>query len=194
MIGFLVVGLLILVVATVIISYNKLVSAKNSYLNAFSQIDVQLTRRHDLIPNLVETTKAYLHHENETLVSVIQARNGAEQVLQRLRQHTNSEIFNQLNQQESLLSRSLNALQVQLEAYPDLKANQTIQSLLEEISSTENRIAFARQAYNDAVMFYNTVRQSFPVILFADSIGHKKDAVLLNFDASDIHQTPKISW
>ncbi len=143
--------------------YNSLVTARNGYKNAFSQIDVQLQRRHDLIPNLVETAKGYIQHERETLEAVIAARGGALGALKAAQANPGDPAaMKQLSSAEGALTGALGKLQVTMEAYPDLKANQNMMQLSEELSSTENRIGFARQAYNDGVMGYNNKREVFP--------------------------------
>jgi LemA protein len=176
--------------------YNKLVTLKNRYQNGFAQIEVQLKRRYDLIPNLVETAKAYLSHERETLEAVIAARNQAASNLAAAAAAPGSPLaMTDLSKAEGLLSGALGRLNVVMEAYPDLKANQNMMQLSEELSSTENRIAFARQAFNDAVTAYNTYRQTFPPILFAGLFGHGDNASLLEFeDSTAIQQPPKVSF
>ncbi len=176
--------------------YNQLVSLKEQFKNAFSQIDIQLKRRYDLIPNLVETAKAYLKHESDTLTKVTEARNTALSALKAVTGNIdNSSAIAALNQAEKQLSQALTSFNLQIEAYPELKANENIMQLSEELSSTENRIAFARQAYNDAVMAYNIQRKTFPTNIFAVKFGHPKDAVLLSFeDSSELQNAPKISF
>lgn len=176
--------------------YNRLVSLKNRFANAFSQIDVQLKRRYDLIPNLVETAKAYLKHERQTLEAVIAARNQALAGLKAVEADpTSASAIQQLSGAEGALAGALGRLNVVMEAYPELKANQTIMQLTEELTSTENKIAFARQAFNDAVMEFNTYRQSFPPVFFAPLFGFTKDASLLEFeDRAAIQQAPKVSF
>ncbi len=143
--------------------YNNLVNLKNRFKNAFSQIDVQLKRRYDLIPNLVEAAKAYLQHERQTLEAVIQARNHAASASHKAAGNpTDAGAMQQLISAESALSGALGRLFAVAENYPDLKANETVEKLMEELTTTENRIAFSRQAYNDSVMSYNTSRESFP--------------------------------
>lgn len=188
--------ILALLVGVPVLVYNKLVAGKNQYQNAFAQIEVQLKRRHDLIPNLVEAAKAYLSHENQTLVAVTQARNAAVAALQAAHAAPqNPAALAALAGSENQLLQALKGLNVQLEAYPELQANENIKQLSEEIASTENRVSFARQAYNDAVMGYNTTRQSFPYVVLAGFFGHKQDAALLQFADSDAIQTsPKVSF
>lgn len=175
--------------------YNNLVTYKNRYENAFSQIEVQLKRRYDLIPNLVETAKAYMSHERETLEAVIQARNEASAMLKGAAADPSGQALHNLAGAEGMLSSALGRLNVVMEAYPDLKANQNMMQLSEELTSTENRVAFARQAFNDAVTQYNTYRQSFPPNIFAPTFGHKKDADLLEFeDSAAIQAAPQVKF
>ncbi|HEX7036087.1 MAG TPA: LemA family protein [Pseudomonadales bacterium] len=176
--------------------YNRLVSLRNRFQNAFAQIEVQLKRRYDLIPNLVETAKAYMSHERETLEAVIAARNQALAGLQAAaRDPGNAEAIKQLAGAEGALGGALGRLNVVMEAYPDLKANQNMMQLSEELTSTENRVAFARQAYNDQVLAYNTYRQSFPPVVFAGLFGHRDDAALLEYeDRAQIQSAPKVSF
>jgi len=142
--------------------YNRLVAGRNNYKNAFAQIDVQLTRRHDLIPNLVETAKGYMAHEKETLEAVINARNSAVSGLSNAKADpTNPEAMKQLGQAEQGLSGALGRLFALSESYPDLKANENMMQLSEELTTTENKVSFSRQAYNDAVMMYNNLREQF---------------------------------
>ena len=176
--------------------YNTLVTLKNRYLNAFSQIEVQLKRRYDLIPNLVETAKGYMQHERETLEAVTTARNDAAAVLQSLGDsNIGGADMAKLASAENALQGALGKLNVTMEAYPDLKASENMQQLSEELTTTENRIAFARQGYNDAVMGYNTYRQSFPPVALAGTFGHPADAELLEFDDSvQIQAAPSVSF
>ena len=153
-------------------TYNKLVGLRNAFKNAFAQIDVQLKRRYDLIPNLVETAKAYLKHERETLEAVTQARNIAAGAAQTAASNpADAGAIRNLVGAENRLHGALSRLMVVAEKYPDLKANQNMAQLSEELTSTENRVAFARQAYNDAVMSYNTERETFPAVVFAGALG-----------------------
>jgi LemA protein len=185
--------LLVLYVAGV---YNKLVALRNRYQNSFAQIEVQLKRRYDLIPNLVETAKGYLKHERETLEAVIAARNQAAQVLAAAAATPGSAAAMQkLAGAEGNLAGALGRLNVVMEAYPDLKANQNMMQLSEELTSTENKVAFARQAFNDQVMSYNTYKQSFPPVVLAGFFGHGADASLLEFaDSAAMQAAPKVTF
>jgi LemA protein len=178
-------GFLILIAVVVVLAlwvvgiYNGLVAARNGYKNAFAQIDVQLTRRHDLIPNLVETAKGYLKHERETLEAVITARNQAV-TAQKAAAANPGDVaaMQQLGGAENALTQTLGRLFALSEAYPDLKANQNMMQVSEELTSTENKVAFARQAYNDSVMGYNNRREMFPGSLVAGSFGFQPAALL----------------
>nr|WP_301291849.1 LemA family protein [Pseudomonas koreensis] len=176
--------------------FNRLVARRNQINNAFAQLEVQLKRRYDLIPNLVATAKGYMAHERETLEAVIAARNHAVAGLQAAQaQPGNAQNIVQLGQADSALSSAMGRLNVTVEAYPDLKASQNMQQLSEELSSTENKVSFARQAYNDAVMSYNTLKQSFPAVVFAPLFGHAADASLLTFaDSAAIQLAPQVSF
>ena len=176
--------------------YNKLVAFKNRYENGFSQIEVQLKRRYDLIPNLVETAKGYMAHERETLEAVINARNQAMAGLQAAAADPgNGGAIKELASAEGMLGSALGRLNVVMEAYPDLKANQNMMQLTEELTTTENKVAFSRQGYNDQVTQYNTYRQSFPPNIFANMFGHTSDAELLEFeDSEQIQAAPKVSF
>jgi LemA protein len=173
MLGFLVVlALVALAVFAAIGVYNGLVTRRNGYKNAYAQIDVQLKRRHDLIPNLVETAKAYQKHERETLEQVVAARNAAATAARGAAANPGDpQAMQGLAAAEGALGATLTRFMAVAESYPDLKANQTMSQLMEELSSTENRIAFARQAYNDAVMTYNNARETFPGMLLAGSFA-----------------------
>lgn len=175
--------------------YNRLVALRHRFENAFAQIEVQLKRRYDLIPNLVETAKGYMTHERETLEAVISARNEAMAMLKSAAASPLGAAIHNLAGAESLLQNALGKLNVVMEDYPTLLANENIQQLSEEISSTENRVAFARQAFNDAVTAYNIYRQSFPPILFASLFGHDVNGILLNFaDNTLLQATPSVSF
>ena len=176
--------------------YNQLVSLKNRYQNAFAQIEVQLKRRYDLIPNLVDTAKGYIKHERETLEAVIAARNTAAAGLAAAAADPGSAAaIKELIGQEGALAGAMNRFNVVMEAYPDLKANQNMMQLSEELTATENKVAFSRQAFNDQVMAYNTYRQSFPPVGVAGIFGHSTDASLLEFEDSDqIQEAPKVSF
>jgi len=187
---------LIFAVFYVVRIYNNLVAYKNQYENAFSQIEVQLKRRYDLIPNLVEATKAYLTHERETLEAVISARNTALAGLKEASKNpTSAAAMGKIASGEGMLQAALGKLNIAVEAYPELKANENIAQLTEELTSTENRISIARQAFNDSVIHYNLFRQSFPNNFFAPTFGHSKDAALLEFeDSAQIQAAPKVSF
>ena len=176
--------------------YNRLVSLRNRFQNAFAQIEVQLKRRYDLIPNLVETARAYMSHERDTLEAVIAARNAAANGLAAAAADpANRAAIADLAGKEGALGAALGRLNVVMEAYPDLKANQNMMQLSEELTSTENKVAFARQAFNDQVMAYNTYRQSFPPVAVAGLFGHGQDASLLEFeDSAEIQAAPKVSF
>lgn len=176
--------------------FNRLVAARNAFKNAFAQIDVQLTRRYDLIPNLVETAKGYIKHERETLEAVIAARNiAAAGLKQAAANPSDAGAMQTLSSAEGVLGSALGRLLAVSEAYPDLKANQNMMQLSEELTSTENKVSFSRQAFNDQVMAYNTYKQSFPPVVFAPLFGHAQDATLLEFaDTAAIQAAPKVSF
>ena len=191
------IGLLIVIFVAVlgIGVYNRLVALRNRYQNGFGQIEVQLQRRHDLIPNLVETAKGYMSHERETLEAVISARNQAAGALDAAKANPgDASAMQGLSSGEAALGGALGRLFAVMEAYPDLKANQQMATLSEELTSTENKVAFARQAYNDAVTEYNTYRESFPPVILAGALGHPRNAELLQFDSAKIAEAPSVSF
>lgn len=176
--------------------FNSLVSLRNRYKNAFAQIEVQLKRRYDLIPNLIETAKGYMKHERETLEAVIAARNAAANGLAAAAADpSNAGAIAELIGAEGALAGAMSKFNIVMEAYPDLKANQNMMQLSEELTTTENKVAFARQAFNDAVMEYNTYKQTFPPVVLAATFGHAADATLLEFeDSAAIQAAPKVSF
>jgi LemA protein len=187
-------GLGLVLVAVTIVTYNGLVTSRNGFKNAFSQIDVQLQRRYDLIPNLVETAKGYLKHERETLEAVIAARNQAMGAVKGAASNpgASKEMLN-LNAAEGVLGGALGRLMAVVEQYPDLKAQETMKQLMEELSSTENKVGFARQAYNDAVLAYNNRREVFPTVVIA---GMFNFAAATYFEVTDegVKVAPKVSF
>lgn len=187
-------GFGVLIVGVVVGGYNSLVTLRNRYQNAFAQIDVQLRRRYDLIPNLVETVKGYMKHERETLEAVIQARNAAMSASAQAAQSPGDpRAMDQLGSAEAALTGTLGRLFAVAEAYPDLKADRTMTQLMEELRSTENKIAFARQAFNDAVTLYNTKREVFPSNIIA-GLFNFNSAQLLEESAPEVKEAPKISF
>jgi LemA protein len=192
--GWIVLLLLIGLVLVFISSYNRLVTARNAFRNAFAQIDVQLTRRYDLIPNLVEIAKGYIKHERETLEAVIRARNTAYEGLKMAAADpSNAAAVQQLSGADQQLGGALGRLMAVAEAYPDLKANQNMMQLSEELTSTENKVAFARQAYNDAVMTYNNYRETFPSNIAANMFGFQA-AQSLEIAKPEAREAPKVSF
>ena len=190
-------GIAAILVFYIIRIYNQLVALKLRGENAFAQIDVQLKRRYDLIPNLVSTAKGYIKHERETLEAVTQARNNAVDKLNSLGNNiTDSSGVAAVNAAEASLGQALGQLRVTMEAYPDLKASQNMQQLSEELSSTENKVGFARQAYNDAVNTYNAYRQSFPPVVLAGMFGHGSDMNFLEFEesAATLNTAPTVDF
>src|SRR5688572_26273786 len=190
-----IVFIVIVAIAIFFISiYNRLVGGRNAYKNAFAQIDVQLTRRHDLIPNLVETAKGYMKHERETLEAVIAARNSAVAGLKNAAANPgDAQAVQQLAGAENALSGALGRLFALAEAYPDLKANQNMMQLSEELTSTENKVAFARQAFNDAVMNYNNAREMFPNSIVAGMFAFWP-AQLLEIEAPEKRAAPQVKF
>lgn len=174
--------------------YNSLVRLRNRFKNAFAQIDVQLKRRYDLIPNLVETAKAYLKHESETLEAVIKARNIAAAAAEAAAANpANGQAVQSLMGAEAGLSGALSKLMMVSEAYPDLKANQNMSELSEELTSTENKVSFARQAFNDSVMTYNTRRETFPTVIFAGMFGFQS-AELFQIEDPTERNAPQVKF
>jgi LemA protein len=194
MVTWIVLGAIVLFVLWAIGIYNGLVTARNGYKNAFAQIDVQLQRRHDLIPNIVETAKGYLKHERETLEAVIQARNSAVTGLNAAKANPGDPAaMQQLGAAENQLTQTLGRLFALSEAYPDLKANQNMMQVTEELSSTENRVAFARQAFNDSVMGYNNRREVFPNNIVAGMFGFQP-AALLEIEKPEQRAAPQVKF
>jgi len=195
MIGGLVILAVIVVLALFVAGmYNRLVTLRNRYKNAFAQIDVQLKRRHDLIPNLVETAKGYLAHERGTLEEVVAARNRAVQAREKAAGNPGEPgAMHDLSQAEGTLTGTLGRLFALAEAYPDLKANQTMAQLMEELTSTENRVAFSRQAFNDAVTSYNTARETFPTVIMANMFGFQA-AELFEIQAPEEREAPQVKF
>jgi LemA protein len=194
---FLIIIAVIAVLAFYIVGiFNRLVALKNRFKNSFAQIEVQLKRRYDLIPNLINVAKEYLDHEKETLTAITQARNTASSALSQASANPgDAGVMKNLAQAEGVLKESMGKFSLVMEAYPDLKANQNMMQLSEELVSTENKVSFARQAYNDETMVYNTYKQSFPQVLFVNMFGHGKDASLLEFeDSKEIQKAPKVSF
>lgn len=198
--GFIMAGIvllgIILSIGYSISVYNKLVTLRERHKNGFSQIEIQLKRRYDLIPNLVETVKGYMAHEKETLTAVIEARNIALGGLKAAAAGPGDPAAMQkLASAEAGLAGALGRLNVVVEKYPDLKANENMMQLTEELTSTENKVSFARQAFNDAVTTYNTFKKQFPAVMIAGMSGHGADASLLEFeDSAQIKVAPKVSF
>jgi LemA protein len=192
--GWIVLLVIIGIVLIFVSTYNRLVTARNAFKNAFAQIDVQLTRRYDLIPNLVETVKGYIKHERETLEAVITARNAAYTGLKTAAADPgNATAVQQLAGADQQLGGALGRLMAVAEAYPDLKANQNMMQLSEELTSTENKVAFARQAYNDSVMAYNNAREVFPSSVVAGMFNFQP-ASPLDIAKPEAREAPKVSF
>ncbi len=189
------IGVVILVLALLVAGiYNTLVKLRNRFKNAFAQIDVQLKRRYDLIPNLVETAKGYMAHERDTLEAVIAARNQAAGANQKAAANPgDASAMQSLMGAESMLTGALGKMMITVERYPDLKANQTMSQLMEELTSTENKIAFSRQAYNDSVTVYNTSRETFPNMIFAGPMGFQA-AVLFEIEKPEEREAVDVKF
>lgn len=189
------IGVLVLVGIFLVSIYNRLVTYRNQYKNAYAQIDVQLKRRHDLIPNLVETAKGYIKHERETLEAVVEARSKAMNAGQAAAGNPGDPgAMSGLAQAESMLTGALGKLMVVVEQYPDLKASQTMQQLMEELTSTENKVAFSRQAFNDGVTAYNVAREKFPNSIIAGMFNFGEAALLEPIEAPEERQAPKVQF
>ena len=192
--GWIILLVIVGVVLVFVSTYNRLVTARNAFKNAFAQIDVQLTRRYDLIPNLVETAKGYIKHERETLEAVIKARNAAYAGLKTAASDPgNAAAVQQLSGADQQLGGALGRLMAVAESYPDLKANQNMMQWSEELTSTENKVAFARQAYNDAVMSYNNAREVFPSSIVAGMFNFQP-AQPLDIAKPEAREAPKVSF
>jgi len=193
--GWIFLGIIVAAAVWAVTIYNGLVALRNRFKNAFAQIDVQLKRRYDLIPNLVEVAKGYIKHERETLEAVIKARNSAQSAAQAAAAAPgNPAAMQSLGAAEGALTGVLGRLFALAEAYPDLKANTNMLSLQEELSSTENKVAFSRQAFNDAVMEYNTKRESFPDTIFAGMFGFGPAELLAATESAEERKAPKVSF
>ncbi|HSR51345.1 MAG TPA: LemA family protein [Acidobacteriota bacterium] len=196
MIGIIVI-IVVLLLAVVLVAgkYNRLVSLRNRFKNAFAQIDVQLKRRYDLIPNLVETAKGYMKHEREVLTAVTEARNLAQQAEGKAASNPDDpDAIRGLSGAEGILQGALGRFFAVMESYPDLKANQNMMQLSEELTATENKVAFARQAYNDTVMRYNTYRESFPNNIIAGMFNFQQAELLDVIASPEEREAPKVSF
>ena len=193
--GWITLAVVVVLAGFLVAVYNRLVALRNRFKNAFSQIDVQLKRRYDLIPNLVESVKGYMAHERGTLEAVIKARGDAVSAAQRAAAAPGEPGAMQgLAQAEGVLGGALGRLLAVFEQYPDLKANQNVLGLQEELTSTENKVAFARQAYNDSVMEYNTQRETFPDTVFAGMFGFHGAELLQSTESAEERKAPKVSF
>lgn len=191
---YVILGVVVVLALLLIGIYNNLVQLRNRFKNAFAQIDVQLKRRYDLIPNLVEVAKGYMKHERETFEAVVNARNRASSAATTAAQNPGDpQAIQNLGKAESALGGALGRMFALAEAYPELKANSNMMQLSEELTTTENRVAFSRQAFNDAVMAYNTARESFPAVLFAGALGfHGAELFAVESEAEKV--APKVSF
>ena len=193
--GWIILAIIVIAAVWAVMIYNGLVALRNRYKNAFSQIDVQLKRRYDLIPNLVESVKGYMAHERGTLEAVIKARGSAVSAAQAAAAAPGDPAaMRGLAQAEGALGGALGRLLAVFEQYPDLKANQNVLALQEELTSTENKVGFARQAYNDSVMEYNTKRESFPENVFAGMFGFQGAELLQSTESAEERKAPKVSF
>jgi LemA protein len=193
--GWIVLAIVVALAVWGVTIYNGLVALRNRFKNSFAQIDVQLKRRYDLIPNLVETAKGYIKHERETLESVIKARGNAMSAAQRASAAPGDPAAMQgLGQAEGILGAAMGRLMAVFEAYPDLKANQNVLQVQEELTSTENKIAFSRQAFNDSVMEYNTKRESFPDTIFAGMFGFGPAELLQATESAEERKAPAVKF
>ena len=189
-----IIGVVVILVLYLVVIYNSLVGLKNRFVNAFSQIDVQLQRRYDLIPNLVETAKTYMKYEQETLNKIVEARNHAKAAESTVAATPeNKAAMEKLVTAEKTLTASMGSFFALVENYPDLKANQTMQQLMEELTSTENKVGFSRQAFNDAVMYYNTYREKFPNMFVANSF-HFLPATHFEVSEPEAKKAVKVSF
>ncbi len=192
--GLIFIGLLVVLAVWIVGIYNGLVRLRNAFKNAFAQIDVQLKRRYELIPNLVETAKSYMSHERQTLEAVIAARNSAHSAeAQAAADPSDPNAMRALSKAEGQLTTQVGKMMALFESYPDLKANTTMMNLMEELSSTENKVAFARQAFNDSVMGYNNQRETFPNNLIANNFGFQP-AQLLELDSEAQREPVRVSF
>ena len=193
-VGLVFLGIIVLFILFLVGIYNSLVTLRNRFKNAFAQIDVQLKRRYDLIPNLVETAKGYMKHERETLEAVIGARNQAASAgKSAAADPSNASAMKGLLGAEGALTGAMGRMFAVMEAYPDLKANQNMMAVQEELTSTENKVSFARQAYNDAVTSYNTAREKFPNVLIATPMGFQA-AELFEIEVAEEREAPKVKF